>query len=88
MYDPLSSQALHELLVSPIPFAAAVSLSVASVITALIRFGGYFLPPSHQLWQLVICIFSLMASITLLGLVSSRNSMYNSPYFFVLKLTI
>lgn len=69
-----------------IPFAAAIVLSVASFIAAVIRLGGYFLPRSHQPLQLVVSIISLVASTLLLGFVSSRNGMSNSPRFLAAKL--
>jgi hypothetical protein len=73
-----------------IPFPAAIVLSVAFFIAAVIRLGGYFLPrlhqPSHQPFQLIVSIISLVASGLLLGFVSSRNSMSNSPYLRAIKL--
>ncbi|KAH8595128.1 hypothetical protein B0O99DRAFT_623263 [Bisporella sp. PMI_857] len=61
-----------------IPFPAAIVLSVAFFIAAVIRLGGYFLPRSNQPLQLTVSIISLMASGLLLGFLSSRNGMSNS----------
>ncbi|KAH6667751.1 hypothetical protein B0J14DRAFT_171385 [Halenospora varia] len=56
-----------------IPFPAAIVLSAALFIAAVIRLGGYFLPRSNQPLQLIVSIISLVASGLLLGFVSSRN---------------
>ncbi|KAG9231494.1 hypothetical protein BJ875DRAFT_469270 [Amylocarpus encephaloides] len=69
-----------------IPFPAAIVLSVAFFIAAVIRLGGYFLPRSHQPLQLTVSIVSLVASGLLLSFVSSGNGTSNSSHLQTIEL--
>jgi len=71
-----------------IPFLAAIVLSVAFFIAAVIRLGGYFLPRSHQPLQLIMSIISLVASGLLLGFVSLRNSSHWCQIAYICSLLV
>lgn len=65
------SPSLHE---DSISFAAYLSLSLIATLAAIARAGGCFLLMDRRPWRCVICVVWALASIGILGVISSNKA--------------